>query len=62
MSYPYKPRGLGAPIADFLSGKAKVFARVETPPPAVFHEGSGKVLYTVAPNDWSGRFPQICDR
>jgi hypothetical protein len=53
---------LGTPIADLLSGKANVFTRAETPAPAVFHEGSGKIMYTVPPNDWSGRFPQICDR
>jgi hypothetical protein len=51
--YPYKPGGVGTPIAEFLAGKAKVFGRVTAPPPTVFHEGSGKVMNTVPPNDWS---------
>jgi hypothetical protein len=51
--YPYKPGGVGTPIAEFLAGKAKL-GKVETNPPrTVFHEGSGKVMNTIPPNDWS---------
>ena len=50
--YPYEPGGVGTPIAEFLAGKAKL-GRVTPPPPTVFHEGSGKVMNTIPPNDWS---------
>jgi hypothetical protein len=50
--YPYEPGGVGTPIAEFLSGKAKL-GRVSEPPATVFHEGSGKVMNTIPPNDWS---------
>ena len=50
--YPYKPGGVGTPIAEFLAGKARL-APVSAPPPTVFHEGSGKVMNTVPPSDWS---------
>ena len=50
--YPYEPGGVGTPVAEFLAGKAKL-AKIEPPPPTVFHEGSGKVMNTVPPNDWS---------
>jgi hypothetical protein len=50
--YPYEPGGVGTPIAEFLSGKAKL-GRVSEPPVTVFHEGSGKVMNTIPPNDWS---------
>jgi hypothetical protein len=50
--YPYQAGGVGTPIADFLSGKARL-GRITQPPPTVFHEGSGKVMNTVPPNDWS---------
>ena len=50
--YPYEPGGVGTPIAEFLSGKTKL-GRVTPPPPTVFHEGSGKVMNTIPPNDWS---------
>src|SRR5262245_47308106 len=50
--YPYEPGGVGTPIAEFLAGKAKL-GRVTPPPPTVFHEGSGKVMNTVPPNDWT---------
>jgi hypothetical protein len=50
--YPYEAGGFGTPIAEFLAGKAKL-GRVTPPPPTVFHEGSGKVMNTVPPNDWS---------
>ena len=35
-----------------LSGKAKLGKIIE-PPATVFHEGSGKVMNTVPPNDFS---------
>ena len=50
--YPYEAGGVGTPIAEFLAGKAKL-GRITAPPPTVFHEGSGKVMNTVPPNDWS---------
>jgi hypothetical protein len=50
--YPYNPGGFGTPIAEFLAGNAKL-GPVEPPPPTVFHEGSGKVVNTIPPNDWS---------
>jgi hypothetical protein len=50
--YAYEPGGVGTPVADFLAGKARL-GRVAPPPPTVFHEGSGKVMNTIPPNDWS---------
>lgn len=50
--YPYEPGGMGTPIAEFLAGKARL-GRVTPPPPTVFHEGSGKVMNTIPPNDFS---------
>jgi hypothetical protein len=50
--YPYQPGGFGTPIADFLSGKAKL-GPITPPPATVFHEGSGKVMNTLPPNDWT---------
>jgi len=50
--YPYTPGGVGTPIAEFLAGKAPL-GRPSAPPPTVFHEGSGKVMNTVPPNDWT---------
>lgn len=50
--YAYEPGGFGTPIAEFLAGKARL-GRVTPPPPTVFHEGSGKVMNTIPPNDWS---------
>jgi hypothetical protein len=50
--YAYEPGGVGTPIAEFLAGKARL-GRVAPPPPTVFHEGSGKVMNTLPPNDWS---------
>jgi hypothetical protein len=50
--YPYEPGGYGTPIAEFLAGKARL-GRVTPPPPTVFHEGSGKVMNTIPPNDWT---------
>jgi hypothetical protein len=50
--YPYQAGGDGTSIAEFLAGKAR-FDRVTPPPAQVFHEGSGKVMNTIPPNDFS---------
>ena len=50
--YPYEPGGVGTSIAEFLAGKAKL-GRITPPPPTVFHEGSGKAMNTIPPNDFS---------
>lgn len=50
--YPYTAGGVGTPIAEFLAGKAKL-GPISPPPPTVFHEGSGKVMNTIPPNDFS---------
>ena len=50
--YPYEAGGVGTSIAEFLTGNAKL-AKVTSPPPTVFHEGSGKSFSTIPPNDFS---------
>ena len=50
--YPYEPGGVGTSIAEFLNGKARL-ARITSPSEMVFHEGSGKVMNTIPPNDFS---------
>jgi hypothetical protein len=50
--YPYEAGGVGTSIAEYLSGKAPL-GRVTPPPKTVFHEGSGKVMNTIPPNDFS---------
>jgi hypothetical protein len=50
--YPYEAGGVGTSIAEFLAGKAKL-GRITPPPPTVFHEGSGKAMNTIPPNDFS---------
>jgi hypothetical protein len=50
--YPYERGGVGTPIAEFLAGEARL-GRISPPPPTVFHEGSGKVMNTIPPNDWT---------
>lgn len=50
--YSYEAGGVGTPIADFLDGKASL-GRVTPPPATVFHDGSGKVMNTLPPNDWT---------
>ena len=50
--YPYQPGGAGTSIAEFLEGKTPL-AKIVPPPPMVFHEGSGKVMNTIPPNDFS---------
>ena len=48
--YPYTPGGVGTPIAEFLEGKARL-GPITQPPATVFHEGTGKVMNTIPPND-----------
>lgn len=50
--YPYVPGGVGMPIARFLEGGTKLSRNAE-PKAAVFHEGTGLVVNTVPPNDYS---------
>jgi hypothetical protein len=50
--YPYNAGGVGTPIAEFLAGKARL-GRITPPPATVFHEGSGKVMNTIPPNDFT---------
>jgi hypothetical protein len=50
--YPYEAGGYGSSIAEFLTGKGKL-GQVITPPPAVFHEGTGKAFSTIPPSDFS---------
>ncbi|MCG6898366.1 MAG: DUF1254 domain-containing protein [Thiocapsa sp.] len=50
--YPYEPGGLGTPLSEFLAARAPI-APVKEPAPTVFHEGSGTVMNTVPPNDWT---------
>ena len=50
--YPYEIGGVGTSIADFLTGKTKL-AKITPAPTTVFHEGSGKVMNTIPPNDFS---------
>ncbi|MFC5068359.1 DUF1254 domain-containing protein [Flaviflagellibacter deserti] len=50
--YPFEPGGVGTPIAAFLAGTARLGKIIE-PPATIFHEGSGKVMNTLPPNDWS---------
>ena len=50
--YPYEPAAYGTSIAEFLTGKVKL-GQVTTPPPTVFHEGTGKAFSTIPPNDFS---------
>ena len=50
--YPYEIGGGGTSIAEFLTGKAKL-GRITPPPPTVFHEGSGKVMNTIPPSDFT---------
>ena len=50
--YPYEAGGEGTPIAEFLAGKA-MLGRITPPPQTVFHDGSGKVMNTIPPDDWT---------
>jgi hypothetical protein len=49
--YPYQPGGIGTSFASFLSGQAALGA-VTAPPETVFHERSGMVMNTIAPDDF----------
>ncbi|MEF8754299.1 MAG: DUF1254 domain-containing protein [Accumulibacter sp.] len=50
--YPYQAGGVGTSVAEFLGGKARL-GPITAPPATVFHEGSGKVMNTIPPNDFS---------
>ena len=50
--YPYQAGGYGTPVAEFLAGKTKL-GPITPPPPTVFHEGTGKAMNTIPPNDYS---------
>jgi hypothetical protein len=50
--YSFMPGGVGTPIAEFLAGKAPL-SRPTPPSPTMFHEGSGNIMNTVPPNDFS---------
>lgn len=50
--YPFAPGSVGTSIAEFLEGGIKI-GKVSEPPETVFHEGSGKVMNALPPNDWS---------
>jgi hypothetical protein len=50
--YPYEAGGLGMSVAEFLNGKTRL-SPVTAPPPTVFHEGTGTVMNTIPPNDYS---------
>jgi hypothetical protein len=50
--YPYVPGGVGTSIASFLAGDAQL-GKITEPPATVFHEGTGKVMNTLPPSDWS---------
>ncbi|MGH0029322.1 MAG: DUF1254 domain-containing protein [Myxococcota bacterium] len=49
--YPYRPGSFGTPIAEFLAGEAAL-AKTAEAKPAVFHEGTGRVMNTVPPSDF----------
>jgi len=50
--YPYVPGGYGTSIAEFLEGGIEL-GKITEPPATVFHEGTGKVMNTLPPSDWS---------
>lgn len=50
--YPFVPGGVGTSIASFLAGDTQL-GKITEPPATVFHEGSGMVMNTLPPNDWS---------
>ena len=50
--YQYDTGGVGTPLAEFLSGRVRL-GRVAPPPETVFHEGTGKAINTIPPNDFS---------
>lgn len=50
--YPYEVGGSGTSYASFLRGEARL-GSITPPPETVFHEGSGKGMNTIPPNDYS---------
>ncbi|MDS9469627.1 DUF1254 domain-containing protein [Paracoccus sp. MBLB3053] len=50
--YPFKPGGVGTSIAEFLKGDVHL-GKISEPPATVFHEGTGMVMNTLPPSDWS---------
>ena len=50
--YSYELGGVGTSLATFLRGEVPL-GSITTPPETVFHEGSGKVMNTIIPNDFS---------
>jgi hypothetical protein len=50
--YRYEAGGVGTPLAEFLSGKVRL-GRIAPSPETVFHEGSGRAINTIPPNDFS---------
>lgn len=50
--YRYEAGGVGTPLAEFLSGKVRL-GGISPLPETVFHEGSGRVINTIPPNDFS---------
>lgn len=50
--YPYVAGGVGTSIASFLTGNAHL-GKITEPPATVFHEGTGKVMNTLPPSDYS---------
>jgi hypothetical protein len=50
--YPFTPGSFGTSIADFLTGKSKLGPLAEPSSPR-FVEGSGKVINTIPPSDYS---------
>lgn len=50
--YPYEAGGVGTSLAQFLSGKVRL-GRIVPPPETMFHEGSGRAINTIPPNDFS---------
>lgn len=50
--YPYEAGGAGTSYAAFLRGEARL-GSITPPPETVFHEGSGKVMNTIPPNDFT---------
>lgn len=50
--YPYEAGGVGTSYAAFLRGETRL-GSIAPPPETVFHEGSGRVMNTIPPNDSS---------
>ncbi|MBK0401239.1 DUF1254 domain-containing protein [Limibaculum sp. M0105] len=50
--YPYAAGGVGMPIARYLEGGVELGRNAEPKTP-VFHEGTGLVINTIPPNDFS---------